>query len=53
VTGATQILPGTGRGTARVASGGGGVPHMLRLPLSPSTKPLRALVPLPVPGKIG
>jgi hypothetical protein len=46
-----KILPGTGRGTARVASGGGGPPHLHRLWRTPSTKPLRVLVPLPVNGE--
>jgi leucyl-tRNA synthetase len=30
-------LPGTGRGTAGEAGGGGGVPHALRLRHAPST----------------
>ncbi len=46
-----KFLPGTGRGTARIASGGGGPPHLYRLGLAPSTKPLRGLVPLPVNGE--
>lgn len=50
-----KFLPGTGRGTARAASGGGGPRAsslIVRGGRDPSTKPLRVLVPLPVPGRI-
>jgi hypothetical protein len=47
----SQILPGTGRGTARAARGGGGA---LRSTTShtPSTTGLRPAVPLPILGRI-
>ena len=45
----TQILPGTGRGTAGEAGGGGGAPHATRPWLTPST--MLRMVPLPASGE--
>ena len=44
-----MFLPGTGRGTAGAAGGGGASPQASRLPHRPSTS-LR-LVPLPLQGR--
>jgi len=48
-----QILPGTGRGTIRrMVVGAGGLTLRCVWTRAPTTTPLRAAVPLPVPGRI-
>jgi hypothetical protein len=46
-----EILPGTGRGTARSAVEGASHKRCAQ-PLAPSTTPLRVAVPLPGTGRI-